>query len=644
MANLVTTTTNTTDYDPFLKSTLTNLVTAATGQANQAYTPYTGQRIADMTPDELLAYQQIRSGNLSEMPLFEKAAGAYDSGLSTLNNLQGMNSWNNDAASQYMNPYIKQVVNSTVDQASRQNQQQLNALRSNQKLTGAFGGSRGAIGEAALLDNANRSLQDTVGKLYSTGYENAQNQFNTDREAQQKLVGLYGGAASGLSGLAGSQSAYRAGQSQDLMTSGQNQRTYAQSNLDQAYQDFTNQRDWGKNQLSFLSDILAGNSLSNAATGATQTVTPTYPSQSGLQSTLGSISAGLGLASNLSNAFGSLFGSNSKARGGLVKEYAEGGLTTINKGRPSYAEEIYAEDPRWIALLKSLSNSGQGLGREGIDALVNGGQYIDDLLRYPLNPVGVPNTETISVPDIAPRDIQRDPIQDIQNIPGLGSLGSAEGDSYAPTKIRPPAEQNTGTYDSSNPGITLANIFQERQPTFAEQAFEANPLLMTGLAMLGSNAENNPYDTWGAMANSAYNALDAYDKRRLDRAQTDTQRQAAIAGAINNATQNMLQHEANVENRNARTQQQSLQRQLEYDKLAAQQQRAALSSAMTVNQYYTQREKYTRLLMEATQNQDVVAQKYAQDMLLQLENLKNQGLLTQGTGNLVGTTEEVNLE
>lgn len=327
---LISTTTNNASYDPYLKQTLMNLVGSATNEANQAYTPYTGARVAGLSDDEIAAYNLIRNGSMSEMPLYQQAGDVYNQGLSQLNRVAGQQTWTPEAATQYMNPYIQNVVNTTTSDAVRNNQQQLNALRANQKMSGAFGGSRGAIAETEMLNNNNNTLQSTLANLYNTGYTNAQTQFNSDRDYGANLVGMYGQAASGLTGLAGAQSAYRAGQAQDLSSIGQTQRGLAQTSLDTAYQDFQNQQNWNKGQLSYLSSILSGNPLSNASTGTTQAVTNTLPTNSTAQNVLGSITTGLGLASNLSNAFSGIFGnSTKKARGGLVetKKYARGGLT-----------------------------------------------------------------------------------------------------------------------------------------------------------------------------------------------------------------------------------------------------------------------------------------------------------------------------
>jgi hypothetical protein len=121
------------------------------------------------------------------------------------------------------------------------------------------------------------------------------------------------------------------------------------------------------------------------------------------------------------------------------------------------------------------------------------------------------------------------------------------GDTYAPTKIPSPGEQYNplGGNKQRSGGTSLADLFTPHEPSWAEQLGEANPLLMTGLAMLGANAANNPYDGWAQMANAAGGALSEYEKLRQGREALRTQRQGAIADAANATTRNAIERERN---------------------------------------------------------------------------------------------------
>jgi hypothetical protein len=581
MDKLINTQTTNNTYDPFLQSSLINLITSATGEANKPYTPYTGARLAGFSPDELQAQGLIRSGLNKEQGYFDQASGALSSGLSQINNLQGRTTWNQQAADQYMNPFIQNVVNTTTDDATRNLQRQLTDQRSKQALTGSFGGSRGAIGQQNLISEGNRDLQSTLANLYKGGYENAQQQFNADRQFSGSLATLYGQAGEGLAGLGARQSAYRSGQTQDLMSAGTTQRNLAQANLNSAYGDWENQQGWNKNQMNYLSGILSGTPLQNFQTGVTQVSTPTYPTDTS-GTLLGSISAGLGIAGNLGNAFKSVFGdSNAKAKGGLVKKYAGGGkVQKFNEGgKPrsdTYFEDISkeqllneyknlaGEDPSRLRdfLSQALLTPGYGgsmlIGR-GMDKAASGLSNLSDWLMTPRSErKGAPSGEAI-----APEAF-------------FEALGRASGESSAPTPSlaqqeplpsltnglvgEPTAAQQTTpqgmsqqqeSFSSEQPftqGImdtppvdyntNIADLFSRPEESFMDKMFSPNPLLMAGLGMMSANAQYNPYDTWANMAAGAKNALTDYEASKTQRNKADQDLMSSKAQAILGAGQN----------------------------------------------------------------------------------------------------------
>lgn len=662
---LISTTTNNASYDPYLKQTLMNLVGSATNEANQAYTPYTGARVAGLSDDEIAAYNLIRNGSMSEMPLYQQAGDVYNQGLSQLNRVAGQQTWTPEAATQYMNPYIQNVVNTTTSEAIRNNQQQLNALRANQKMSGAFGGSRGAIAETEMLNNNNNTLQSTLANLYNTGYTNAQTQFNSDRDYGANLVGMYGQAASGLTGLAGAQSAYRAGQAQDLSSIGQTQRGLAQTSLDTAYQDFQNQQNWNKGQLSYLSSILSGNPLSNASTGTTQAVTNTLPTNSTAQNVLGSITTGLGLASNLSNAFSGIFGnSTEKARGGLVetKKYARGGqVDALNEeqGRfNDYAESLRwrpsAEDTKLSQLLNQWRNIptalSSGLGNIAYEVAKVPAHAIDWLGSPALEPEQVTTQNQVaSTPtNVVPTPPQEPPVaspvnldphnydyEGLANLINMANSGDTIGtpqQGYSAPVVTP---------KESGPATTLADLFTTPEPSFAEQALSPNPLLMMGLGMMGANAKNNPYDTWSNMASAASDALTKYEQISQGNDTSLLNRQRAIVEAANAAADNKLQArgqdiQSRGQDMNAQLQREQMASADRRAQLAAQVNAAKLASrgVMTESQYFTALSSLTKALNEMEPTPENAAQrKVLSDNLEMLQRRMQMGLVTPDGSN-----------
>ena len=283
------------------------------------------------------------------------------------------------AAQQYMSPYMQSVVD--VQQREAQRQADIAKTQRNAQAVGAgaFGGSRQAIMDA----EAARNLATQKGDIQSLGlqsaYSQAQQQYNADQAQRmqaalanqgmgynvgsQNLAANLGvqqlgsgqnlqsqlanqaarqqtqqlgeqskqfGAGLGLQGLQAAMQGY-----QNLGNVGQNlygqnisnintqaqlggqQQQQVQNILNQQYQDFLTQQQYPFQQLSYMSNMLRGVPLSQGA----QTVYQQPPSM--LSQVAG---AGLSLAS-----LGNLFGGTNKAKGGSIKEKKGGpaGLSAL---------------------------------------------------------------------------------------------------------------------------------------------------------------------------------------------------------------------------------------------------------------------------------------------------------------------------
>lgn len=237
------------------------------------------------------------------------------------------NNFDQNAAQQYMSPYMQDVIDVSKQHALSDYGTQQAMNNANMAAAGAFGGSRQSvmnmIGQNQLMTN----LSDLQATGMQNAYENAQQQFNADRsssmQAQQANQGAgltmaqanqqaalnaaqaneqsrqygYGATESayqkaadlGLNaqqlseqfrqsgkelGLKGMDIANTAANSMvnqqqglDAMNlsrikaqlgAGQTQEDYSQQQLDQAYNDFVNQRDSERQNLQFFSSLLQG--------------------------------------------------------------------------------------------------------------------------------------------------------------------------------------------------------------------------------------------------------------------------------------------------------------------------------------------------------------------------------------------------
>ena len=108
----------------------------------------------------------------------------------------------NAGISNYMNPYVSNVVDNTVDTMNRGRQMAMQDIGDQAISSGAFGGARHGVAEA----ETNRNFFETVGNVADQGFSNAFNnatglaQYDINNQIGQNQTQL--GAASQLGSLA----------------------------------------------------------------------------------------------------------------------------------------------------------------------------------------------------------------------------------------------------------------------------------------------------------------------------------------------------------------------------------------------------------------------------------------------------------
>lgn len=289
------------------------------------YTPYTGERIAGFTPEQLKVQSEV-SGMATPGGFGKAGTGldvgqtmAFGTGLTGIGQALGYRPgvetggvFTPGAASYYSSPYQSAVTDIAVREAERQRD-----LARTGRMTGAigrgtFGGARQTLADVEAERNAAQGIADIRARGAESGYLNAQQMFQQDQarrlqaaqmnqQGQQFAAGL--GKDLGLAGLSTGLEASKAQAATAATEQTANlERLKAQSAsaaekqaLQQEinniqYQQFMDQRNYQKQQLDYLSNILRGNA---AALGSTQVSYAPAPS---LASQLGGLGlAGLGL-------------------------------------------------------------------------------------------------------------------------------------------------------------------------------------------------------------------------------------------------------------------------------------------------------------------------------------------------------------
>jgi len=262
------------------------------------YVPYQGQRIADFTPEQNAVRQQVI--NLERPEQFDTAmAGAQGTGALGFNTAQSglaralgytPGTFSSRDAAYYADPYQQNVTDIALREAKRAGAQTARDINLGSVGRGTYGGARNALMQAELQRNLGTQLSDIQAKGSEAAFLNAQQQYERDRAAAAQAAGL--GAQVGTSGLGTSlQSALGlgqlAGQSQEADLKRLNAQNLAaqqvqdqnQKILAQQYQDFLNQRDYGKQQLAFYADLIRGNAPLYGTVQQTTTPSPSLAQQ-----------------------------------------------------------------------------------------------------------------------------------------------------------------------------------------------------------------------------------------------------------------------------------------------------------------------------------------------------------------------------
>ena len=136
--------------------------------------------------------------------------------------------------SPYTNPYENQVVQQTLTDLGRDQEQQLNQMGANATAAGAFGGSRHGVAEAEARKGFADTAAQTVSGLRQSGFTQAQQAAQGDISNRMAAQGMRMGAVSQL-GQLGNQ-AFNTGQTiqQNQMQQGLLQQGLQQSLIDAA--------------------------------------------------------------------------------------------------------------------------------------------------------------------------------------------------------------------------------------------------------------------------------------------------------------------------------------------------------------------------------------------------------------------------
>jgi hypothetical protein len=262
------------------------IVNAAVDVAGNPYQVYGGQTVAGPSNLQNQAFSGIQNltlPNTSQTNAANNLQNTYQSattqpaytGTTFTSNTSGINDQFGSAnLTNYMNPYLQNILNPQLEEARRQSQITQNQNNADLTKAGAFGGGRQAILNAETQRNLGTNLANITGKGYDTAYTQALGQYNTDQDRLLKALGAKEqsgqfGATQGLNylkeaadlaqnqGTFGNQLADR-NLAVNLRQAdlGNIQRDIEQQGLTSDYNMFKEQRDYPKNQIDWLNSVI----------------------------------------------------------------------------------------------------------------------------------------------------------------------------------------------------------------------------------------------------------------------------------------------------------------------------------------------------------------------------------------------------
>lgn len=311
--------TSTSETPKWMQDAIFNQINMATNVANTPYQPYTGAKVAGLTPYQEAAYQGAAESQGSWMPAMNQAmvgtgnlTGTTAATTAAAPYLQKAGQTSVADVNSYMNPFNQNVMDVIAKQGARNlSENLLPAVSDSFIKAGQFGGTRmGEFGSRAVRDTQEAILNQQA-QLAQQGYTQALGASSADLSRMAGLGSTAGGLAQTdvsqqlaaqqqLGGLTQASQSMNAADLARLESAGAAYQTQQQRELDSAYQDYQNELLYPKQQLDWLSTQVRGMA---PITPQVQTNATSGTSQTGLSPLSQLASAGMA-AAGLSKAFG----------------------------------------------------------------------------------------------------------------------------------------------------------------------------------------------------------------------------------------------------------------------------------------------------------------------------------------------------
>jgi len=266
---------------------------------------YSGDLVAGLSGREQQARGLFEQNMGSFNQDFDQARGLIDgAGYNPQALGTGLQSGFGDVSEQYMNPYERQVVDTTLADINRVADEQMSSARGRAAASGAYGGSRLGVMEGQVADAAQRNAASTAAQLRYQGYNDARGFYGSDLDRiddriqygnEQQMLGNQWDVQRGglLADLASGRHQMNTADIMGLNTLGEVDRGIDQDRMGADYNEWLRQQDEEMRRIGIQTGLLGAIPMLTNSSGQ-QSSTQTQTTNPGLLGTLGQVG---GLAS-----------------------------------------------------------------------------------------------------------------------------------------------------------------------------------------------------------------------------------------------------------------------------------------------------------------------------------------------------------
>jgi hypothetical protein len=275
-----TTNISTTEIPKYIAEPTADIIGEAMDVSKEAYIPYKGPRLAGLSQFEKDAATQAQAmKGIGALRGSQAYTAATASGAPALGGV-----------SPYMTDYNKKVADIAAKQMRDQSAIDQQGIAAKAVSAGGLDSTRFAIQEAERQKNLTTGIGDLYAKAQAQAYNTALKASQTDKAQQLR-------SAMGMGTVGAQAQTVEQADIQQQLGIGALGRGLDQSALDITYTDFLQERDYPKEQLGFVSDIIRGAPFGQKTTSVGQI--PQAQPAPFLQQAMGLGMQGLGMAANL---------------------------------------------------------------------------------------------------------------------------------------------------------------------------------------------------------------------------------------------------------------------------------------------------------------------------------------------------------